>query len=111
MAHRLRSQSVLIGPATIQAKLFHLGSYPGAVLSRWPADIVHGNLVRLTAPERSLAWLDKYEGCSDAQPRPHAYNRVIMTVRLISGEQRCAWGYLYNLPVRFARLLPRGCFL
>jgi gamma-glutamylcyclotransferase (GGCT)/AIG2-like uncharacterized protein YtfP len=111
MAHRLRSESVFLGDATIQAKLFHLGNYPGAALSPWPRDIVHGNIIRMISPQRTLAWLDEYEGCSDTQPQPRAYRRATMTVRLATGEGRHAWVYLYNLSVRFTRLLPHGRFL
>lgn len=110
MAHRLRSESVAMGHGAIQAKLFHLGRYPAAVPSNAPGDIVYGEVVRLLSPERSLAWLDEYEGCAVLQPRPHSYKRAIVNVRLITGEQRRAWGYFYNLPVRLTRLLPRGRF-
>lgn len=111
MARRLAGESAVIGPGTIAAKLYRLGYYPGAVLSGKPGDIVHGDVVRLLRPGRSLAWLDEYEGCGNRTPEPQAYRRVIVPVRLRSGCRLDAWAYEYLYPVHPARRIPGGRFL
>ncbi len=110
MARRLASESRYIGPGSIAGKLYHLGSYPGAVLSQRPRDIIHGDVIKLLRPRWSLAWLDDYEGCGRDQPEPHAYRRVIVPVQLRSGASLDAWVYVYNGPVRSARHIPNGRF-
>lgn len=94
MARRLAGESAFIGPGTIAARLYRLGYFPGAVPSVAPGDIVHGDVVRLLRPGSSLAWLDDYEGCGNRHPEPQAYRRVIVPVRLRSGDRLDAWAYV-----------------
>ncbi len=110
MAARLESQSLYLGPGSISARLYKLGSYPGAVQSDKARDIVRGDVVKLLRPASTLAWLDKYEGCDAGAPEPRAYERVIAPVILSAGERRNAWVYFYTLPVHRARHVPHGRF-
>ena len=110
MAARLESQSLYLGPGCISAKLYNLGSYPGAVQSDKARDSVHGDVVKLLRPASTLAWLDKYEGCGAGAPEPQAYERVMAPVVLSAGERRDAWVYFYRLPVHRARHVPHGRF-
>jgi len=103
MAMRLGSQSLYLGPGRISARLYNLGSYPGAVPSDKAWDSVHGDVVKLLRPASTLAWLDKYEGCGAGAPEPQAYERVIAPVILRAGERRDAWVYFYKMPVHRAR--------
>jgi gamma-glutamylcyclotransferase (GGCT)/AIG2-like uncharacterized protein YtfP len=111
MAVRLSGQSRYLGPGCISAKLYNLGSYPGAVPSDKPQDSVHGDVVELLRPASTLAWLDTYEGCGAGAPEPRAYERVIAPVIFDTGERRDAWVYFYKMPVGDARRLPHGRFL
>jgi gamma-glutamylcyclotransferase (GGCT)/AIG2-like uncharacterized protein YtfP len=108
MANRLLSQSRYIGPAAIRAKLYNLGSYPGAVPSDKDRDTVRGDVIRLLRPAASFAWLDDYEGCGNGSAEPHAYKRVITPAVLSTGEKLDAWVYFYVMPVRSARRIPHG---
>ena len=111
MAARLECQRLYLGPARIAARLYDLGSYPGAVPSDKARDSVHGDVVKLLRPAATLAWLDKYEGCGADAPEPQAYERVIAPVVLRAGETRDAWVYFYRMPVHRARRVPHGRFL
>jgi len=108
MALRLAAESTSLGAATIAGRLYDLGPYPGAIPSDDPSERVHGELVRLHSPHRSLFWLDAYEGCGVMDPEPHAYRRVISPVRQQSGHRLDAWVYYYAWPLVKARYLPGG---
>ena len=62
MRARLGREARLMGAATVCARLYDLGQYPGLVPSTDPSDVVHGVVLRLTDSEASLPWLDAYEG-------------------------------------------------
>jgi gamma-glutamylcyclotransferase (GGCT)/AIG2-like uncharacterized protein YtfP len=111
MALRLASESALLGAATMSGRLYDLGDYPGAVPSADPADRVHGMAVRLRNPATSLRWLDAYEGCGDDDAEPHAYQRVIASALLKSGQAIDAWIYYYRWPLSAARHLRNGCYV
>ncbi len=110
MAKRLQSQSSFIAEGWIAGKLYSLGSYPGLVPSSGLTGKVHGEVVRLTNPAYSLAWIDEYEGCGLA-PEPPPYQRVALPVTLCPGRQLEAWVYIYKYPVSKARHIPGGRFL
>jgi gamma-glutamylcyclotransferase (GGCT)/AIG2-like uncharacterized protein YtfP len=110
MAARLHCQSLYLGPGRVSARLYRLGSYPGAVPSDKASDSVHGEVVKLLRPVWTLAWLDEYEGCGAGAAEPQAYERVIAPVVLSDGEKRDAWVYFYRMPVRRARRIPHGRF-
>ena len=111
MAARLENQSLYLGPGRISARLYSIGSYPGAVASDKARDSVHGDVVKLLRPAAALAWLDQYEGCGSGAPEPQAYERVIAPVILSAGERLYAWVYFYTKPVHAARRIARGRFL
>jgi gamma-glutamylcyclotransferase (GGCT)/AIG2-like uncharacterized protein YtfP len=108
MAQRLASQSTVIGPGTVPGRLYDLGRYPGAVLDGAGGERVHGVALRLQHAERTLAWLDAYEGMGAGDPEPHAYARVVIAVQLSRGRQIDAWIYDYRGPLTFARRLASG---
>jgi gamma-glutamylcyclotransferase (GGCT)/AIG2-like uncharacterized protein YtfP len=109
MAARLAGESRLIGPASVCGRLYDLGRYPGAVASGAAAERVHGQILRLSDPERSLTWLDAYEGTMpDGEAEPDGFARVIVPARLASGRQIHAWMYLYRGGLVRARYLRSG---
>ena len=94
---RLRRESTLVGPATLQARLYRVSWYPGVALSGDPRDLVHGEIYRLGQP--TLAWLDEYEGvtagASSVAPAEE-YARRRCQVRDGAGAAHDAWVYLYQ---------------
>ncbi len=76
---RLLRQSTPLGSATITAKLYDLGRYPGLVLTEDPGMVAHGELFQLTDPAASLRWLDAYEGIVPGDHEHNEYERRIST--------------------------------
>jgi gamma-glutamylcyclotransferase (GGCT)/AIG2-like uncharacterized protein YtfP len=74
--------------------MYDIGRYPGAVRSA-AGDEVVGDVFLLTAPERVLRILDKYEGIGE-DDRPSEFVRRRNRVRMRSGKQVTAWVYWYN---------------
>ena len=85
--------------------------YPGLVLSDDPADIVHGELFRLRAPDELLRELDMYEACGEGFPEPTEYPAQAVDVTLPDGTTEKAWTYIYNWPVTGLPLIETGRFL
>lgn len=89
-ARRLTS----IGPATIRARLYNLGAYPGAILDPTAAPIP-GEL--FAVPDAAtLAALDTYEDFRPADPDASLYLRVETTATMRDGSHRPCWVYAYN---------------
>ena len=110
MAARLAAESRVLGPGSVAGRLYDFGAWPGALPCEAAADRVHGILLRLIDPERSLPWLDAYEGASETDPEPRAFERVIVPVRLRSGRQVDGWIYYYRGRASRARLIPGGWY-
>jgi gamma-glutamylcyclotransferase (GGCT)/AIG2-like uncharacterized protein YtfP len=95
--HRVLELSAsLVGGATVQARLYDLGSYPGIVPSGQPADLVAGELYEFfeATADEALRTLDDYEQVGPRFPEPHQYKRVILDVRLNTGAAVPAWAYV-----------------
>ena len=99
MGDRLRNEARLIGPATIQGRLYRVSWYPGAADSTDPEDCVHGEVYALDAPGRALAWLDAYEGIVRGREETGEYRRLERPARLATAEEIAAWVYLYQKDV------------
>jgi len=95
MGARLRAQARLLGPASIQGRLYRVSWYPGAVASTDPGHRVHGEVYVLADPAPTMAWLDAYEGIDRADAEAAEYRRVEVAARLAAGEVLAAWAYLY----------------
>ena len=75
------------------------------------ASLVHGELLELADPARSLAWLDAYEGIVPG-PHPHNdYERIERTVTLTDGATASAWVYVWRAALGPATLIPGGRWL
>ncbi len=119
MRARLAREGRSLGAASVCARLYDLGQYPGLVPSSDPGDAVHGIVMRLADPAASLPWLDAYEGLDGAQlaaahgaPREGGkadeYERRLMPVRLSGGTLLSAWVYVCRLSVDPRRLIAEG---
>jgi gamma-glutamylcyclotransferase (GGCT)/AIG2-like uncharacterized protein YtfP len=108
MSERLQREARLVGEATITGRLYRISWYPGLVESRDPGEQVHGEVYALQAPDRALAWLDKYEGVVPGNADAADYERVERPVRLATGDEITAWVYLYRKdPSKLSRI-PQG---
>jgi gamma-glutamylcyclotransferase (GGCT)/AIG2-like uncharacterized protein YtfP len=100
-----------IGLGYVQAKLYVVEHYPGAVLTDDPTSRVLGEVYLLRRPEKVLNKLDAYEGCTRDYPQPHEYKRKKVSVKLENGPNITAWMYEYNLPTKNLKLIPSGDYL
>jgi gamma-glutamylcyclotransferase (GGCT)/AIG2-like uncharacterized protein YtfP len=84
--------------ATTPGQLFELGQYPGLVASSALDELVHGELLLLSDPTATLAWLDEYEAISSDPQADNEYVRKLKGVRMTGGPRIDAWTYLYIKP-------------
>jgi gamma-glutamylcyclotransferase (GGCT)/AIG2-like uncharacterized protein YtfP len=96
MGARLHGEARRIGAASMQGRLYRVSWYPGAVDSTDPAHRVHGEVWALDDPERTIAWLDDYEGIAPGRGVSGEYQRLERLVRLATGTEVAAWVYLYQ---------------
>ena len=86
-----------IGSATIHARVYHLGEYPGAILDP-TAPPIPGEL--FTVPDTpTLAALDTYEDYRPANPANSLFLRVETIATTPDGSPHPCWVYVYNREV------------
>lgn len=95
LAALLARDARTLGAATIRARLYDLGAYPGAVLNDTDAALVHGELLELRTGSAILGALDSYEGCSPPNRPPALFARERTQVRLADGATLDAWVYVF----------------
>jgi gamma-glutamylcyclotransferase (GGCT)/AIG2-like uncharacterized protein YtfP len=76
--------------ASVHGILFHLGQYPGMVLSSEPNDIVVGELIEFQNLNKILRSLDEEEG--------REYRREMVKAILGDGNPRTAWSFVLAVP-------------
>ncbi len=107
MAARLAREATLLGPASIQGRLYRIAWYPGVVDTPNAEERVHGELYVLTDPVTSFAWLDAYEGLV-AGRRDSEYARLERPARPLATADVTAWVYLYQRDPDPLRLIADG---
>jgi gamma-glutamylcyclotransferase (GGCT)/AIG2-like uncharacterized protein YtfP len=106
---RLARESRGLGPAAMAgARLYDLGRYPGLVESSQGSDVVHGEVVALLNPQRTLAWLDAYEGVLPGDPSLSEYARLERPIQVARGETLQAWVYVFLRDVARRRRIANG---
>jgi gamma-glutamylcyclotransferase (GGCT)/AIG2-like uncharacterized protein YtfP len=108
MALWLRRTATLVGPATIDGRLYQVADYPGLVPG--VGGLVHGDLFTLTDAVATLAVLDDYEECAAHHPPPQEYRRERRVVESGAGPVE-AWVYAYALDTTGLALIDGGDFL
>ena len=106
----LSRHASLLGPATLQARLYLVEDFPGAVASGNPRDVVHGEVYVLQRPGRVLPTLDEYEECDAAHPDRGLYRREKASVVMGDGRPEHAWVYFYNKPTAGMTRIESGDF-
>ena len=97
------------GRASIDAALFDLGIYPGAI----PAEDskVWGEVYRMLDADAVLPALDEIEGVRPGQPDASLYRREETSVTFSDGRRATAWAYFYNAPLGRAQRIESGDYL
>lgn len=108
---RLAREARVLGRATVPGRLYHLGRYPGLSREAGLGEIVHGELLELPTPDKTLAWLDAYEGIIPGDHPHNEYERTMMDVTLASGERVAAWTYVYRQSIADKALIATGRWL
>ena len=115
MGDLLQQKARLVGPGTIQAKLYRIDDpdapgenyYPGAVPSGKAQDVVHGEVHEVLDPAGLYPKFDAFEACSDDWPEPHEFMLRRVSVRMAGGPV-WAHSYLYTWDVTQAQPIRTG---
>ena len=100
-----------LGAAHVRGRLYDLGEFPGAVLDPSSRAMVHGELVLLPSDGRVLEALDRYEEFDPSAPKKSLFIRKKVMVRMVNGERREGWIYVYNRSPGKAKRLRGGDYL
>jgi gamma-glutamylcyclotransferase (GGCT)/AIG2-like uncharacterized protein YtfP len=111
MHQLLAKYAEFVDDATYQGKLYKIHTYPGAVPSDDPNDVVPGEVFLLHQSDVALALLDQYEEFGPEFPEPNEYSRLKQTVALKSGRTVMAWVYLYNHSTESLELIESANFI
>lgn len=109
MSQHLRQQCDFISTGQLQAKLFEVDGYPGAIISESANDKVIGDVYR--AHVSILEQLDRYEECSSDFALPHEYIRQRHAIALANGDSISAWAYIFNRDVSNLFQIQSGDYL
>lgn len=107
---RLAGEGSLLESGSTEGRLYSLGRYPGLVLPGEGAT-VKGEVWELADAERSLKWLDAYEGIVPGDHPHNEYERCARDVVLANGSTVVAWVYVYRKPVSSEALITCGSWL
>ncbi len=110
-AEALRRYAHFYATAHTRGRLYLIDHYPGLVPAVTQAERVSGEVYRVTKPVKLFRWLDTYEECTAAFPRPHEYQRKKVPVHMDSGGRLFAWAYVYNRSVAGRARITSGDFL
>src|SRR5688572_8523497 len=99
-----------VAAATINGRLYDLGSYPALVLgAEGDQSVVRGEIVAVQSASDWLR-LDSYESVDHAHPERSLYNRVRTTATTERGDKVDCWIYVYNRELKHAVLIDSGCW-
>lgn len=91
----LKSRLELLGPCTLQGRLYDLGDYPGLLMPTGAGDIVEAELYRFS-DSGVLRVLDEFE---DYDPGNESASLYLRKKFLLESPRQEAWVYLYNQSV------------
>jgi gamma-glutamylcyclotransferase (GGCT)/AIG2-like uncharacterized protein YtfP len=99
----LTGRASFLGMGSFRGKLYHLGRYPGAVVSGGRTDRVYGEIYRLRRAAALFQSLDRYEG--------KLFTRRRIAVHSGNGKKMISWVYLYRGRVGEAWRIHGGDYL
>jgi gamma-glutamylcyclotransferase (GGCT)/AIG2-like uncharacterized protein YtfP len=97
-----------VGRASVRGRLYDLGEYPGAVLSKNSRSVIRGEVFELPGDQSTLTSLDDYEGFEPAKPRSSLFLRRTWPVTMDDGTRLRCWVYVYNGDMKSARPVTSG---
>jgi gamma-glutamylcyclotransferase (GGCT)/AIG2-like uncharacterized protein YtfP len=106
----LKQHAIIYKPGKFNGKLYDAGEYPGAIHLPNTDYKVHGIIIQLTNTEKTLKYIDDYEGFGDDQLQPNLFIRKLLTVQTADGNVKC-WVYLYNHPTSNLKQILSGDYL
>lgn len=101
----IATHTTRLGPGTVQARVYDLGPYPGAIPNASPTDRVSGHVLQLRGGPATLRILDRYEQYDPRQPTRSVFVRACTHVTLHNGRHVNAWIYWYNRAITGKRRL------
>lgn len=104
----LQQNATLIEKGFLKAKLYNVGSYPAAVLEFDSSQKVIGEIWEIIDFEKTITYLDDYEGLFEPQPE---YRRELVQISTTKNKTLECWVYLYNLNTNNLKLIPNGNYL
>ncbi|MDR9410295.1 MAG: gamma-glutamylcyclotransferase family protein [Balneolaceae bacterium] len=107
----LENHAEYVGEAIFRGKLYKIDWYPGVVPSDDPGDCVIGEVYKIIDRAEVFSKLDRYEGCSRSDPKPHAFVRMKKSVILSNSTSVEAWIYLYTQQVTDKEEIASGDYL
>ncbi|HVF80636.1 MAG TPA: gamma-glutamylcyclotransferase family protein [Flavisolibacter sp.] len=84
---RVSKELEFVGKAKVDASLYDLGRYPGAIKENERSEVI-GDVFLITDPDKVFKILDEYEG--------ETFSREKEKVKLRGGKSINAWVYWYN---------------
>ena len=89
----MKAETFYLGEGYVTGEMYDLGAYPGIIKIAEGRQIA-GEVYEMESPEKLLAVLDDYEGCSENDASAE-YTRGIAEI-MVAGEVKEAWIYWLN---------------
>lgn len=99
-----------VGSGSVRGRLYDLGEFPGAVVSRTAPSVIKGKVFELPADQQVLSSIDTYEGFDPEHPQGSLFVRKRWPVTLTDGSQVTCWIYTYNRKLGDAQLITSGSY-
>ena len=102
----LKNNSEIYSDGKLRGRLYDIGEYPGAILSK-DHEYVYGVILKIKEPAKVLTLIDQYEGFGENELQPNEFVRVLTRAETKTGFVDC-WIYLYNLSTKGLPVINSG---
>jgi gamma-glutamylcyclotransferase (GGCT)/AIG2-like uncharacterized protein YtfP len=99
-----------VGAGSVRGRLYDLGEYPGAVVSRTSPSVIKGQVFELPEDQQVLSSIDTYEGFDPDHPQSSLFVRKRWPVTLADGSRIMCWIYNYNRKPGDAQVISSGTY-